>query len=40
MASVGNKSSEKYLAKLAKPFYALEAEYFDDIANAWTWVKS
>ena len=38
MAIVGNRRWEKHLAGLAAPFYAREAEYFEDGADAWTWV--
>lgn len=40
MALVGSQSWGKYMAKLAKPFYAQEVEWFEDADKAWTWVKS
>jgi hypothetical protein len=40
MALVGNASWGKYVTKLAKPFYAQEAEWFEDGDEAWTWVRS
>ena len=42
MAIVGNKTWEKWLTKLAAPFYAVEAKFYhsDDIDSAWTWLRS
>ncbi|WP_400994835.1 STAS/SEC14 domain-containing protein [Agromyces sp. GXQ0307] len=40
MAIVGNKKWEEYLARLASPFYAKEAAYFDDQDAAWAWLRS
>ncbi len=40
MAIVGDKKWEKYLAHLASPFYAKDSKYFDDAADAWTWLES
>jgi hypothetical protein len=40
MALVGTASWGKYLTKMAKPFYAQQAEWFEDVDKAWTWVKS
>jgi hypothetical protein len=37
---VGTASWGKYLTKMAKPFYAQQAEWFEDVDRAWTWVKS
>jgi hypothetical protein len=41
MAIVGDKSWEKWMTHLAKPFYAQDAKYFNsgEIDNAWAWVK-
>jgi SpoIIAA-like len=40
MAIVGNRSWEKLLARLAAPFYAQDARYFDDPEEAWAWLES
>lgn len=40
MALVGQESWGKHLTKLAEPFYAQEAKWFEDVDDAWTWVKS
>jgi len=40
MAIVGDKKWEQWLAKLAQPFYAQEAKYFDSIDEAWAWLES
>ena len=42
MAIVGDKTWEKWLAKVAAPFYAVEAKFYhaDDIDSAWTWLRS
>jgi hypothetical protein len=41
MAIVGDKTWEKWITHLARPFYAQEAKYFPsaDMAKAWSWVK-
>jgi hypothetical protein len=41
MAMVGDKTWEKWISKLADPFYAKKAKYFhpDDIDAAWKWLK-
>lgn len=39
MALVGNAKWEKYLAKVAQPFYAKEIKYFESDDDAWDWVK-
>ena len=38
LAIVGDKSWQRYLAKLAQGFYAKEARYFGDPAEAWAWL--
>ena len=38
MAIVGNKSWEKHLTKLAQPYYAKEAQYFETDDDAWGWL--
>jgi hypothetical protein len=40
MAIVGDKEWEKWLTRLAEPFYAEEAQYFpaEDRAKAWDWL--
>jgi hypothetical protein len=40
MALVGHESWGKHLTKLAEPFYAQDAKWFENIDEAWTWVKS
>jgi hypothetical protein len=42
MAIVGDKTWEKWLAKVAAPFYAAEAKFYhaDDIDSAWAWLRS
>ena len=40
MAIVGDKGWEKHLTKLADPFYAKEAKYFDTTDDAWSWLTS
>lgn len=40
MAIVGNRTWEKWLTHLAKPFYAKDAKYFDDADQAWEWLGS
>ena len=41
IALVGEKSWEKYMAKVCKPFTMAKIEYFDasQIDDAWKWVK-
>jgi len=41
MAIVGDKSWEKWITHLAKPFYARDAKYFKsaDIDKAWAWLR-
>jgi len=40
MAIVGDKRWQKWLAKIADPFYAAEAQYFpsEESAAAWEWL--
>jgi len=38
MAIVGDKGWEKHVAKLAQPYYAKEAKYFDTDDDAWSWL--
>jgi hypothetical protein len=42
LAIVGDKTWEKWIAHLAKPFYARNVKFYhtDDIAKAWTWLRS
>ena len=42
LAMVGDKKWEKWLTKLAAPFYAREAKYFhsDEIEGAWDWLRA
>ena len=40
MAIVGRHEWEKWLTRLAEPFYAREARYFDDVDRAWDWLDS
>ncbi len=40
MAIVGNREWEKWLTRLAQPFYARQARYFSDADEAWTWLES
>jgi hypothetical protein len=39
MAIVGDKKWEHHLAKLAQPYYAREAKFFDTDDDAWTWLE-
>jgi hypothetical protein len=41
LAIVGNKRWEKWIAAVADPFYAREAEFFktDDSDAAWSWLR-
>jgi len=41
MAIVGNKTWEKWMTALARPFYARDAKFFytNDIDKAWAWLK-
>jgi hypothetical protein len=38
MALVGNKNWEKHLTKLAQPYYAKAAKYFETDDDAWGWL--
>jgi hypothetical protein len=38
MAIVGDKKWEKHLTKLAQPYYAQEAQYFETDDDAWDWL--
>lgn len=40
IALVGDKTWEKYMAKVCKPFTKAKLQYFDaaDMAGAWTWL--
>jgi hypothetical protein len=40
MALVGHHQWEKWLARLAEPFYAQQARYFADVNQAWDWLDS
>lgn len=40
MALVGQHDWEKWLTRLAEPFYAREAKYFADVDLAWEWLDS
>ena len=40
MAMVSHASWAKHLAKLAEPFYAKEIKYFENVDDAWDWLKS
>jgi hypothetical protein len=40
MAIVGDKGWEKHLTKLAQPYYAKDAKYFDTDDDAWSWLTS
>jgi hypothetical protein len=39
MAIVGDRAWERHLAHLCTPFYAREAEYFDNDDDAWAWLE-
>ena len=41
IALVGDKTWEKYMAKVCKPFTAATVKYFDasEVDSAWAWVK-
>jgi hypothetical protein len=39
MALVGEQSWGKWLAKLADPFYAQDAKWFEDQTAAWQWLE-
>jgi SpoIIAA-like len=41
MAIVGDKTWEKWITPLAKPFYAHDAKFFHsaDISKAWAWLR-
>ena len=38
LAIVGDTGWEQHLTSLCAPFYAREAQYFEDEAAAWTWL--
>jgi len=38
LAIVGDRSWQRYLAKLAEGFYAREARFFGDEVQAWAWL--
>lgn len=38
MAIVGDHTWERWLAHLAEPFYAQEAQFFSDAVAAWAWL--
>ncbi len=40
MALVGQHEWEKWLTRLAGPFYAQQARYFADVNQAWDWLDS
>ena len=42
LAIVGNRTWEKWIAHLARPFYARNVKFFhsDNIDKAWAWLKS
>lgn len=40
MAIVGNHQWEKWMTRLAAPFYAQQARYFSDADQAWDWLDS
>lgn len=40
MAIVGQHEWEKWMTRLAEPFYAQQARYFVDIDEAWAWLES
>ena len=39
MAIVGDHAWERWLAHLAEPFYARDAQYFTDPDQAWNWLE-
>ncbi|MDX2379756.1 MAG: STAS/SEC14 domain-containing protein [Acidimicrobiia bacterium] len=39
MAIVGDKGWERHIAKLAQPYYAREAKYFETDDDAWDWLN-
>lgn len=39
LAILGDRTWEKWLARLAEPFYARESKYFSDEDEAWDWVQ-
>jgi len=41
MAIVGDKTWEKWMTHLAKPFYSRDAKFFHsaDIGKAWAWLR-
>ena len=40
LAVVGDKGWERHVTKLAEPYYAKEAKYFDTDDDAWAWLTS
>ncbi|MGA7688981.1 MAG: STAS/SEC14 domain-containing protein [Jiangellales bacterium] len=40
MAIVGDHAWEKYLARMAQPFYAREARFFSTGDEAWAWMDA
>ncbi len=40
LALVGHHKWEKWLARLAEPFYAEQAQYFPDVEQGWDWLDS
>lgn len=39
MAIVGDRAWERWLTRLAEPFYAQQATFFTDPEEAWTWLE-
>jgi hypothetical protein len=39
MAIVGDHAWERWLARLAEPFYAQDARFFTDADEAWAWLE-
>lgn len=39
MAIVGNRKWEEHLAKICTPFFAEEAQYFENDHEAWAWLE-
>ena len=40
MAIVGDRTWERYVAKLAQPFYAKESHFFETDGAAWEWLRT
>ena len=40
MALVGDAKWERYLTKLAQPFYAQQTKYFESDNDAWDWLST